>query len=85
MEFMQAEIENFRCIFLIAQTQIEKMEGCLSVNLHQDLKQPEIFFTISNWDSDASLENYRQSELFIITWKKVKPLFAKKAETWSLT
>ena len=85
MEFKQVEIENFRSIFLTVQPQIEKMEGCLSVNLHQDIKQPEIFFTISNWENDASLENYRQSELFIITWKKVKPLFTKKAEAWSLT
>ena len=38
MEFKQSEIENFRSIFLIAQPQIEKMKGCLSVNLHQDLK-----------------------------------------------
>ena len=85
MEFKQSEIENFRSIFSIAQPQIEKMEGCLSVNFHQDLKIPEIFFTISYWKSEESLENYRQSKLFITIWKKVKPLFTKKAEAWSLT
>lgn len=84
MEFKQEDIENFRSIFLIAQPQIEKMDGCLGVNLHQDLNQPKIFFTISKWDNEISLEHYRQSALFITTWKKVKPMFNKKAEAWSL-
>lgn len=84
MEFKQKEIENFRSLFLNAQPLIEAMEGCLLVNLHQDLKQPEVFFTISKWENEESLENYRQSELFITTWKKVKPMFSNKAEAWSL-
>lgn len=84
MEFKKEEIENFHSIFINAQPEIEKMEGCLAVNLHQDLIKHELFFTISKWDSDESLENYRQSELFIAIWKKVKPLFSQKAEAWSL-
>lgn len=85
MGFKQEEIENFRSIFLTAKPLIEKMDGCIAVNLHQDLNSQETFFTISKWSDDWSLEKYRQSELFITTWKKVKPLFNKKAEAWSLT
>ena len=84
MEFRQEEIENFRSIFLNVQPLIEKMDGCLAVNLHQDVNEPKVFFTISKWESEVGLENYRQSEVFITTWKKVKPLFSNKAEAWSL-
>lgn len=84
MEFKLNEIDTFRSIFKETKPLIEKMEGCLQVNLHQDAQHPEIFFTISHWESETSLDHYRDSELFINTWKKVKLLFDKKAEAWSL-
>lgn len=84
MEFKLDKIDVFRSIFSDMKPKIEKMEGCLQVNLHQDAQHPEIFFTISHWDDEMSLECYRNSELFINTWKKVKLLFNKKAEAWSL-
>ena len=30
-----------------------------------------------------ALENYRNSTLFVETWKKIKVCFLGKAETWS--
>ncbi|MBD3749363.1 MAG: antibiotic biosynthesis monooxygenase [Sphingobacteriales bacterium] len=84
MEFKLNEIDTFRLIFKETKPLIEKMEGCLLVNLHQDAQHPEIFFTISHWESEMDLDHYRHSELFIKTWKKVKLLFDKKAEAWSL-
>lgn len=84
MEFKKDEIDEFRSIFMETKPLIEKMEGCLQVNLHQDAQHPEIFFTISHWNSETDLNQYRDSELFIKTWKKVKLLFNKKAEAWSL-
>jgi heme-degrading monooxygenase HmoA len=43
-----------------------------------------VLFTFSIWDSEAALENYRQSDLFRDTWAKTKALFAEKAEAWSM-
>ncbi|MBC7653678.1 MAG: antibiotic biosynthesis monooxygenase [Oligoflexus sp.] len=85
MTFEEPKIDNFKLIFKKAQSKISKMQGCLKVDLHQDIHQPEIFFTISHWESEHDLENYRKSELFINTWKQVKPFFKEKAEAWSLS
>jgi quinol monooxygenase YgiN len=85
MHFKLENIAEFSSLFDDAKLKIEKMEGCLNVELHQDLHQPEIFFTFSKWESEKSLENYRNSTLFIDTWRKVKPLFKEKAEAWSLS
>ncbi len=85
MTFEKSKIESFKLIFESSQSKIILMQGCLKVELHQDIKQPEIFFTISHWERESDLENYRKSELFINTWKQVKPFFKEKAEAWSLT
>ena len=84
MVFEDKYVADFTEIFKQSQPKIAKMHGCLSVKLHQDVNAPQIYFTISEWESEADLENYRKSELFINTWKKVKPMFAKKVEAWSL-
>lgn len=84
MHFIETEIANFKTIFEQAKPLIIKMPGCQSVELKQDINQQQVFFTLSYWESENDLELYRKSELFINTWKAVKPLFAKKAEAWTL-
>lgn len=85
MEFNEDKIEIFSSIFEEIKPMILKMNGCVGVDLHQDIKNVNIFFTISHWENEDSLNAYRDSELFIKTWKKVKPLFKNKAEAWSLS
>lgn len=41
-------------------------------------------FTLSHWESEENLEQYRQSELFKSTWAKTKVLFREKAQAWTL-
>jgi quinol monooxygenase YgiN len=84
MVFQKDKLEDFKNIFQQSQPKIALMDGCLSVQLHQDVNHPQVFFTISEWQSEVHLENYRNSQLFISTWKKVKPMFTSKAEAWSL-
>ncbi|MBK0383231.1 antibiotic biosynthesis monooxygenase [Pedobacter sp. SD-b] len=85
MNLKKDKIDSFKSVFEMAKPKIISMQGCLQVDLHQDIKNPEIFFTISHWANEAALENYRNSDLFITTWKQVKPLFKEKAEAWSLS
>lgn len=84
MHFNPDFIEDFKTLFNHTKSKIKAFEGCTDVKLFQHETDPSIFFTISNWDSAAHLAAYRQSELFIHTWAKVKPNFAHKAEAWSL-
>ena len=47
MVIVTPQINQFVDIFKNAETKIAKMQGCISVHLHQDIHQPQIFFTIS--------------------------------------
>jgi heme-degrading monooxygenase HmoA len=84
MYFSADFIADFKILFTSTQPFIADFEGCNGVKLLQDQADPQIFFTISEWQSALHLENYRNSELFIQTWSKVKPHFLSKAEAWSL-
>lgn len=63
---------------------IRAFPGCLHMELLRHTEQSNVLFTFSIWDSEAALENYRQSDLFRNTWAKTKALFAEKAEAWSM-
>ncbi len=63
---------------------IRAFEGCLHLELLRDINRPNIFFTLSFWENESALEQYRQSSLFQTTWENTKVLFAERAEAWSL-
>ncbi len=60
------------------------MPGCEGLQLLQDKNIPGILFTYSHWKNEESLEYYRNSELFVETWRNTKALFDQKAEAWSV-
>ncbi len=84
MHFQSGKTDEFLQIFESNKKFIAAFEGCHSVELQRDINKPEIFFTISKWESEESLENYRNSDLFKGVWAKTKILFSEKAEAWSL-
>ena len=75
---------GFETIFYNTQALIEGFEGCQKTNLFKVAGAESQYFTISYWNSEESLENYRASELFKNVWSTVKPLFSAKAEAWTL-
>ncbi len=84
MTFRLEEVEKFIQIFSESVTLIQSFEGCNGVQLKKDAGDERVYFTLSKWESEDGLSRYRSSELFKTTWSKVKPLFASKAEAWSL-
>jgi heme-degrading monooxygenase HmoA len=84
MEFQADQIESFVQLFLQRKELIEACDGCIQVTLLQDENDSTRFFTLSHWDSDEDLQNYRNSELFKENWSLTKPMFKSKAEAWSL-
>lgn len=84
MTFKKENTDEFIKIFEETKLLIKSFEGCLRLELLKDQSNNFTFFTISHWNSEEDLEQYRNSYLFKSTWSKVKPLFSEKAQAWSL-
>jgi quinol monooxygenase YgiN len=85
MTFQPDKTEEFRQIFEESKHLIRAREGCLYLELWQDIQQPHVFVTHSHWTSEEALNAYRDSELFRTTWQKTKALFADRAQAFSVT
>lgn len=84
MTFCDNKIDEFLNIFEERKQTIKNFKGCLHLELWQDSTNKNIFFTYSNWESEADLNHYRFSEFFKDTWSKTKALFADKPQAWSV-
>ncbi|MEE9349375.1 MAG: antibiotic biosynthesis monooxygenase [Flavobacteriaceae bacterium] len=84
MEFEHENVSQFLINFNEVKLKIRNTKGCQLLELYKDKTNPAIFFTYSYWDSEADLENYRNSILFKTVWAKTKPLFSAKPEAWSV-
>lgn len=78
------KLEEFLKHFNFSKEKIRGFEGCSQLKLLNDVKQKNILYTYSVWESENHLENYLHSELFKTTWAQVRPLFFEKPEAWSL-
>lgn len=84
MKFKQENLADFLKVFQSAKPKIEAFPGCHRVTLVNDLNDPCILMTISEWENPVALENYRNSALFKSTWASTKIHFSDKPEAWSV-
>jgi quinol monooxygenase YgiN len=84
MHFRPEEREAFLDIFNASKHLIRQFDGCQHMSLYNEAGLPDVFFTLSVWDSAAHLDAYRNSELFRNTWTKTKALFADRPQAWSM-
>ena len=85
MTFKRDSIDDFLLLFDAVKENIRNFDGVDHMELYQDANDEDVFFTISNWNSQEHLTKYRKSELFKSTWAQMKTHFAKKAEAWSIS
>lgn len=85
LTFKAELVPDFLVLFAEAKSKIKARPGCQSLQLLQDRTHPNILYTYSIWASDENLQAYRNSELFIKTWKATKALFEAPASAWSTT
>lgn len=83
LSFKEAHVNDFKQLFETRKIRIKNTEGCLHLELWQDVEQPTIFYTYSIWAEEISLENYRLSALFQDTWATVKLWFDEKPFAFS--
>lgn len=79
-ENIPAFLENFESI----KDRIRSAPGNKLLELYQDKNNKGIFFTYSYWETEADLENYRNSAFFDEVWTFTKKLFNDKPEAWSV-
>lgn len=84
LTFKKDKVEDFLQSFEETKDRIRAFPGCQGMVLLRDKKEENIFFTYSEWGEENDLENYRNSDLFRGVWSTVKPLFAEKAQAWSV-
>ena len=82
--FKKENTEIFEEIFHKSKHQIRTFPGCEHLELCKDVKDERVYYTISIWDHEDSLEAYRKSPLFETTWAKTKILFDEKPMAFSL-
>lgn len=84
LTFEPEKTATFIDVFESSKNLIRNFEGCHHLELLNDVNQPNVFFTLSKWESEEALNKYRYSELFRSVWAQTKIHFAAKPETWSL-
>ena len=84
MIFRPEEISNFLEVFEANKAFIAGSRGCTSLQLLRQKDEPNVYFTISVWESEDFLNQYRGSELFAEVWGQTKKMFAGKPEAWTL-
>ena len=83
MTFSESSILDFEALFAKHSDEISSQSGCFSVELVKDASNPNIRTTISRWDNEGSLNNYRKSVLFGKVWPETKKLFSAPPEVIS--
>lgn len=83
MTFIPEKVDSFIQLFNDRKKSIRTFPGCLELQLLMHIKNDGIIFTYSEWESEASLEEYRKSDLFLNTWNEVRINFREKPEAWT--
>ena len=83
MVFAPEFIPRFKTLFHESSPRIRAFVGCTKLELWQDAKYENIFYTYSHWASADHLELYRSSELFNSVWRQTKEGFVDKPQAWS--
>lgn len=84
LTFQPEKVNDFLKVFEEMKTKIAGFEGCESLQLMKDIHHEGVFFTISTWQHEDYLNQYRNSEFFDKVWSNTKIHFAAKPEAWSL-
>lgn len=80
MTFQEDQIDSFLDLFNASKHKIRGTQGCLHLQLIQNSKKPNQISTLSHWESEIHLNQYRNSELFGLVWPKTKIKFSEKAQ-----
>ena len=70
MHFKEDSVERFLEIFNANKQSIRHVNGCTHLALLVDVNHPNVYTTLSHWNSVDNLEDYRNSALFKDVWER---------------
>ncbi|MFM1744819.1 MAG: hypothetical protein RLZZ630_756 [Bacteroidota bacterium] len=85
LQFRPEFVEEFLRLYRSAEGHIRNRDGCLGVKLLRDTSDPAVFFTLSEWKDEHTLDQYRHSDFFRNLWPLVKVGFAAAPVAFSTT
>ena len=85
MKVSESDVSVFQRYFNNSFSDIRSFPGCNELALYTDVNDKGVVITFSRWESEAHLNDYRDSDVFKSTWEHVKPLFIAKPEAFSMT
>ena len=83
LTFNEESMDFFFQEFDKSKAHITNFKGCRGMRMLQDMNQKNIVMTYSHWDDENTLNNYRNSQVFLRLWNKIKPHFKDKPQAWS--
>jgi|TARA_R110000737_G_scaffold324995_1_gene338157 quinol monooxygenase YgiN len=83
LTFQEERVDEFLSFFETIKLKVNSFPGCLGMQLVQDVKNPCVIFTYSQWQSELELNKYRDSQTFGEVWPNIKPWFGDKPEAWT--
>ena len=84
LSFDPDKIKEFEALFNFNRSAIKSYKGCRDVKLMKNVAQKNCYFTVSSWESEELLNEYRNSPLFEKIWGEAKKYFNAKPEAWTL-
>lgn len=84
LKFQDEQVDEFLRFFDSINEQVNGFPGCYGMKLYQDVEDPTMVITYSQWENSDALETYRKSDTFETIWTHIKPWFTAKPEAWSV-
>lgn len=84
LEISEEHVVDFKGFYDRNKVKILSSPGCRSLQLKNEVGHPNVFFTISEWDNEESLHEYRKSDFFRAIWPGVKRWFSAKPLAYSM-
>lgn len=84
MQFKEERVEDFKKLFDETYSRIRNFDGCRFLELYTDNQSPHCFYTMSKWENEDRLQEYRNSTLFRETWAITKSYFSAPPMAYSL-
>ncbi|OFX61669.1 MAG: hypothetical protein A2046_04560 [Bacteroidetes bacterium GWA2_30_7] len=63
---------------------LKKQKGCMQIDMLNDKKIKDIYYSYTIWDNEENLKKYKNSDFYKELSSKVLPLCEKEPQAWTV-